>query len=147
MKPKSAAPAEAPSEELVEEAETKTEDTKSFTDEDLKKVWDAFKDGRKQKGFYQEAALLNHAYIREEETIRLQIHNPILEIIFDKIKVELLAHLRSELKNNKLKVELEKLETESKKMIYTNKEKFDHLAEQYPTVKLLQEKLGLDPDF
>lgn len=55
--------------------------------------------------------------------------------------------MRKHLSNGSIKVELEKLETESKKMIYTNKEKFDHLAEQYPTVKALQEKLGLDPDF
>lgn len=113
----------------------------------MKKAWEAFKTERKQKGFDQEAALLNHEYVREEEIIRLQIHNPILEFIFDKIKVELIAHLRKELKNGGIKVELEKLESESKKMIYTNKEKFDHLAEQYPTIKLLQEKLGLDTDF
>ncbi len=32
-------------------------------------------------------------------------------------------------------------------MLYTNKEKFDHLAEKYPSLKLLQEKLSLDPDY
>ena len=92
-------------------------------------------------------ALLNHEYLSNEGLISIQIHNPILEIIFDKIKVELIAHLRKTLKNNSIRIELEKLESESKKMIYTNKEKFDHLAEQYPTIKLLQEKLGLDTDF
>jgi hypothetical protein len=51
------------------------------------------------------------------------------------------------LQNDILKVELEKLESESKKMIYTNKEKFDHLAAKHPAVKLLQEKLSLDPDY
>lgn len=122
-------------------------ESKEFTDEDLKNAWESFKEGRKTKGNDQEVALLNHEIKRSDKLIQLQIHNPILEIIFDKIKVELIAHLRKQLGNNDVRVELEKLETESKKMIYTNKEKFDHLAEQYPNVKLLQEKLGLDPDF
>lgn len=132
---------------IKEEVETTPSATSDFTNEELKKVWNTFKEERKQKGFDQEVALLSHKFVREKELIKLQIHNPILEIIFEKIKVELLAHLRKGLKNGKIKVELEKLESESKKMIYTNKEKFDHLAEQYPTVKTLQEKLGLDPDY
>ena len=34
-----------------------------------------------------------------------------------------------------------------KKLLYTNKEKFEHLAEKNSAVRQLQEKLGLDPDF
>ena len=37
--------------------------------------------------------------------------------------------------------------TSSKKVIYTNKEKFDHLAEKNPTLNDLKERLGLDTDF
>jgi len=36
---------------------------------------------------------------------------------------------------------------ESKRVIYTPSEKFKYLAEKHPTLKILQEKLGLDPDF
>ena len=36
---------------------------------------------------------------------------------------------------------------QSKKIAYTNKEKFEHLAEKNPLLKELKEKLGLDPDF
>ena len=79
--------------------------------------------------------------------MRIQIHNSILEVTFDKLKVDLQSHLRTVLQNDAIKVELEKLEIASKKMLYTNKEKFDHLAEKYPAIKLLQEKLNLDPDY
>ncbi len=79
--------------------------------------------------------------------MRIQIHNSILEVTFDKLKVDLQSHLRTVLQNDAIKVELEKLENASKKMLYTNKEKFDHLAEKYPAIKLLQEKLNLDPDY
>ena len=81
------------------------------------------------------------------DSVKIQIHNSILELTFDKLKVELQAHLRKELKNDVIKVELEKLESESKKMLYTNKEKFNHLADKYPAIKLLQVKLSLDPDY
>jgi len=33
------------------------------------------------------------------------------------------------------------------KMLYTDKEKFEHLKKKYPALKDLQERLGLDPEF
>jgi DNA polymerase-3 subunit gamma/tau len=38
-------------------------------------------------------------------------------------------------------------EAGSKKVMYTNKEKFDYLAEKNPALKDLKERLGLDMDF
>jgi DNA polymerase-3 subunit gamma/tau len=38
-------------------------------------------------------------------------------------------------------------EMDVKKMAYTNKEKFDLLAEKNPMLKELKERLGLDTDF
>ena len=38
-------------------------------------------------------------------------------------------------------------ERQSKKVAYTNKEKFDHLAEKNPVLNQLKEKFGLDADF
>jgi len=37
--------------------------------------------------------------------------------------------------------------TDTKKVIYTNREKFEHLAEKNPNLLELKERLGLDPDF
>lgn len=36
---------------------------------------------------------------------------------------------------------------DDKKVIYTNREKFDHLVEKNPKLKDLKERLGLDTDF
>lgn len=119
----------------------------SFTDEELASAWNNFIDIRKENGSEQEVAFLKHKFVRENDVVTIQIHNSILENTFNKIRVELLSHLRKSLQNDTIKVELEKLESESKKMIYTNKEKFDHLADKNPLIKLLQEKLSLDPDY
>ncbi len=125
-----------------------------FTDEALEKAWNTFIEDRKastnkpeEQGSEREIAFLKHNYVRTNNVITIQIHNSVLELTFDKLKVDLQAHLRKSLQNDGIRIELEKLESESKKMLYTNKEKFNHLADKYPTIKLLQEKLSLDPDY
>ena len=130
--------------EEVQEQEVKS---REYSDEELNQAWASFIDQRKQNGSEQEVAFLKHKYVCSNDVVTIQIHNSILENTYDKIRVELLAHLRTVLQNDKIRVDLEKLESESKKMIYTNKEKFDHLAEKFPAIKSLQEKLSLDPDY
>ncbi len=128
-------------------SEIKKTKSNSFTNEELADSWNQFIERRKNLGSDQEVAFLKHNYVHENSVVTIQIHNSILELTFDKIKVELQAHLRSTLENDSIKVELEKLESSAKKMLYTNKEKFSHLTEKYPSLKLLQEKLSLDPDY
>jgi len=130
----------------------KSDEKKEFTNEpytenDIIKAWDDFKELRKEMGNDQEVAFLNHDFIHTNGLIKVQIHNSILEVTFDKIRVELLAHLRKSLANDSIKIDIEKLEVESKKMLYTNKEKLDHLASIHPNIAILKEKLGLDPDY
>lgn len=131
----------------IEPNQTKELVLNAYTPEDFTKAWSAFIDIRKEIGSEQEVAFLKHQYVLSNDVVKIQIHNSILELTFDKLKVDLQTHLRKFLKNDAIKVELEKLESESKKMLYTNKEKFNHLAEKYPAIKLLQEKLSLDPDY
>ncbi len=90
---------------------------------------------------------MQQKFTLENTTITIQYHNAVLTDTFDKIKVELQAFLRQELQNDYIKLATEQLEASNEKMIYTNKEKFDYLAEKYPVVKLLQQKLSLDPDY
>ncbi len=119
----------------------------SYNDEELSNAWAGFIEVRRKLGSDQEVAFLKHTYVRKGDVLKIQIHNSILELTFDKLKVELQSYLRSSLQNDNIKIELEKLESSSKKMLYTNKEKFEHLAEKHPTIKILQEKLSLDPDY
>jgi DNA polymerase-3 subunit gamma/tau len=55
--------------------------------------------------------------------------------------------LRNKLGNNTIQVIGDLKESTEKKVVYTNREKFEHLAEKNPTLKQLKERLGLDPDF
>lgn len=62
------------------------------------------------------------------------------------IRTELLQFLRSNLNNRSLTLEAKLVQMESNEMIYTDRERFNYLAQKYPKLKKLQEKLGLDPD-
>jgi DNA polymerase-3 subunit gamma/tau len=61
--------------------------------------------------------------------------------------VELQGFLRTSLKNSKIILDSVVEEVKNEDMMYTNKEKFDHLAKKYPALTELQQKLGLDPDY
>lgn len=67
--------------------------------------------------------------------------------MLNNIKVELTGFLREKLKNTSIQVAGNLQTGEEKKVIYTNREKFDFLAEKNPMLKELKDRLGLDTDF
>ena len=77
----------------------------------------------------------------------ITLSNDVLKITFDRVKADLQGFLRTNLKNGRIILEATVTETAQEDMIYTNNEKFTHLAKKHPALKELQEKLGLDPDY
>lgn len=83
----------------------------------------------------------------EDTTVKIELSNPVEEPLLHSIKSVLTTHLREKLGNSSISVVGEVMEIVSKKVAYTNKEKFEHMAEKNTAIKELKEKLGLDPDF
>lgn len=77
----------------------------------------------------------------------VHLHNHFQETLINTIKVDILTFLREKLANNRIQLMGEHKTFDDKKVIYTNREKFDHLAEKNPKLKDLKERLGLDTDF
>ena len=73
--------------------------------------------------------------------------NPVEEAFLMAIKSDLLGYLREKLNNSTIQLEGVVQHTAVKKKAYTNKERFEYLAEKNPLLRQLQEKFGLDPDF
>jgi hypothetical protein len=121
--------------------------SEDFSKDDLDKIWQEFVDIRKENGKDQEVMLLKEAYTLEDTKVILKLSNEVLKYTFNNIKVELQGFLRANLHNNKIVVDSIIEEIENEDMMYTNKEKFEHLAKKYPALKELQQKLGLDPDY
>jgi len=121
--------------------------TEKFTDSDLKNAWKDFKE--KRSGRAQEQNVLSQPYALSEDkkVITIQLSNSVQLDILSEIRSDLMIHLKSILKNDTFQIEGTVAKDESKEMLYTNKEKFNHLAKKNPQIKSLQEKLGLDPEF
>lgn len=64
------------------------------------------------------------------------------------MKLDLLTYLRDKVGNDTLQLGGEiKTVADDKKVLYTNREKLDHLMEKNPVVKELKDRFGLDTDF
>jgi hypothetical protein len=120
-------------------------DNKLFTEEEFKDAWSAFAESRKvQRGDYQ---LLNQQFEIQENRVVVFLSNPIQEAMLNEFKTELNTFLRERLHNNSIQVTGELRMEADKKIIYTNRDKYDFLVAKNPLIKELKDKLGLDTDF
>lgn len=124
---------------------TVTEPDRPFTEDALTRAWNEFAETRKM--YQAEYHLLSQPFTRKENQIVIALHNPVEETLLGHFKGDLTTHLREKLKNNSIQVAGELRKEEDKKIIYTNKEKFDYLVEKNPLLKEMKDRLGLDTDF
>ena len=118
-----------------------------YSEDQLAKAWEEFKANFEAKSLHHEVLILKEAYQVDDHKITVSIPNEALESTFEKFRGELLMHLRNSLKNDHISISSQVIELERGKMLYTDREKFEHLKKKYPALKDLQEKLGLDPEF
>ncbi len=111
----------------------------------LRDVWSQYAEQR--KNHVAEYHLLNQSFTLKSNIVTVQLTNPVEEPLLAAMRLDLVNYLREKLGNGRLQVESEMQQTTTKKKAYTNKEKFEYLAEKNPLLKNLQERLGLDPDF
>lgn len=116
-----------------------------YTEAQLRQAWEAFAVQRKK--FQAEFQMLSQSYRLENHVITVELLSPVHETMLNNIKSELTGFLREQLRNNAIQVTGQLYTGEEKKIIYTNREKFDFLAEKNPMLKKLKERLGLDTDF
>lgn len=118
---------------------------KTFSIEELKQAWNEFTEQRKsQVGEYH---LLRQEFDYHDNIITIHLSNQVEEPLLQSIRTPLTEFLRLRLGNDSINVISQVKEVQSKKIAYTNKEKFDHLAEKNPILLELKERLGLDPDY
>lgn len=116
-----------------------------FTEEQLREVWNAYAEQRKK--FQAEYQMLSQPYRLEGSVITVDLLSPVHETMLNNIKLELTSFLREKLKNSIIQVTGQLQSIQDQKIIYTNREKFDFLAEKNPMLKELKDRLGLDTDF
>ncbi|CAN5441842.1 hypothetical protein BH09BAC3_BH09BAC3_30410 [soil metagenome] len=113
--------------------------------EKLMEVWHEYAEQRKnQAGEYQ---LLKREFEFEHPVVFVILTNPVEETLIENFRRDFITFLRDRLKNSELTIKTKLRQTEGKRVIYTAKEKFEHLAEKNPYLNELKERLGLDWDF
>lgn len=111
----------------------------------LKKAWEEYAEQRKaQVAEYQ---ILLREFTYQSPIITIPLLNPVEESLLDNFRRDLTQFLRDRLRNNDLTLVSALQSTEGKKVIYTSREKFEHLAEKYPYLHELKERLGLDWEY
>ncbi len=124
--------------------------TNPFTEEALQIKWDDFLQKLETDERYTEIVWLKRKLNLEGTKINLFVDNALQKsmLLESTVYTELIGYLRKTLENADIKITVEVAETvEEKKMVYTQAEKYNYLAEKYPNLHLLKNALGLDYDY
>ncbi len=114
----------------------------------LKKEWDTYGLQLKNEGKDNEYNLMTQDFeLLDDHTITIHISNSIEQDILVRFKTELLKHLRDNLDNDQIKIDTSLKKVEKSEKIYTNTDKFNHLAKKNPNLIKLKNKFGLDTEF
>jgi DNA polymerase-3 subunit gamma/tau len=133
----------------IEEIKKKVDERKNpFTEDQLKSVWEKFTNQLKLEGKDNECNLMTQDYeLKDPTSIIIHITNSIEQDILLRFKTELLKFLKDNLENDGITIDTELKQQEQSEKIYTNTDKFNHLAEKNPHLKMLKKKFGLDTEF
>jgi DNA polymerase III subunit gamma/tau len=139
LKPKSS------SQDVKEEPKVVETIDRAINGEELKQAWNEYAEQRKDQ--VAEYYLLKRGFDKNGTMLTISLTNPIEEPLLQGMKTNLVTYLRERLNNSSIQVTGILKEATSTRMAYTNKEKFDSMAQKNPLLHTLKEKFGLDPDF
>ena len=131
---------------IVQEPENQT--NKSFTADELQVVWNKLIKDLHQRNRMSEYVILNRKFTLDGTTIHIEVNNEIqVDLLTISLRTEILNHLRKELHNSTIHLEVVVSKEEVKTMIYTQADKFKFMAEKNPALHDLRSALGLDYDY
>ncbi|MCJ8165538.1 DNA polymerase III subunit gamma/tau [Pontibacter sp. E15-1] len=142
------APVPATQTAVAEEEEDTSYGTLAAVDQArLKTVWHSVL-RRKRDENMMEYTLMNRQYhVSDENEITLHLENHVMLDQFTALRPALLAELKKELGNRSLKLKAEVMEVQEGNKMYTSQDKFNYLADKYPMLVDMKQRLGLDMDF
>ena len=122
--------------------------TSPFTQEDLKSYWNEFASSLKVDFPHLFTTLTSREpVLKENWQIELEIDNRILEEELSLKKEDLLDFLKQKLNNFQITLKIRIQENQKELKPYTDKEKFEKMAEKNPALNKLKEQLDLDIEY
>ncbi|KAA3439747.1 DNA polymerase III subunit gamma/tau [Rufibacter hautae] len=115
----------------------------------LQQLWKLYVDRVKHTDRTLEYTILNREWYfdAEKAEVHLQVENEVQVAEFNSFKPEFLLYLRQALGHNRLQVHIDVVQQVSGRKLYTSQDKYNYLADLYPALKDLKNRLGLDTDF
>lgn len=116
-----------------------------LTQEEVNSCLQRYAQELKKVGKMSEYSLLNQDIALDGNTIVISLINSVQQDILLSMQENMLAHLKTSLQRTNLCVKGMIIpQTQETHRPYTAREKFNYLLQQYPAVRLLQDKLGLE---
>jgi len=124
----------------------KISDTNAFSQEQLNVAWEKFALLYKDEEPRMYSTLTAQSpVLLENFQVSLVLNNPLQEEEVSKLKVVLVNFLAKELSNGKIELKTTVTDdAQGNKRFYTDREKFDHLAEKNPSLIKFKQQFGLD---
>jgi DNA polymerase-3 subunit gamma/tau len=135
-----AAPTPNTSSQIIGEAE--------YSLASFKQEWTAFAEQMRSNHKMLSATALSQLPAQQSpDNWLLKVSSIAIQEEVEKVKPELLQHLRIRLNNKNIRLEVMIDEMDSGRQLYTNTEKLNYLVKQYPKLAELRDRLGLEADF
>ncbi len=118
----------------------------TFTQDQLTVAWEKFATSYKDNDPRMFSTLTTqHPTLKEDFQVEFALNNPLQEEEVQKIKTTLVTFLQKELLNSNIQLVTIVSETpQGNKKFYTDKEKFEHLAQKNPSLLKFKQQFGLD---
>ncbi len=121
-----------------------------YNEEQLIAVWNEIANQFKKSNFINKYVMMNREFHLIEGLIHLKVENEVQVQQFNEtIRLELLTTLRDKLKNSQIDIVLDVLpdEENAKRSLYTQEDKYNHLAAKYPILVEMKQTFGLDYEY
>ncbi|MDO7884436.1 DNA polymerase III subunit gamma/tau [Hymenobacter cheonanensis] len=115
----------------------------------LQSVWQQLAEERRAQEKMSEFMVLNRPVVAgADHVITLTVDNPVQVVQFNDFRAEFMAELRRRTGHPGLTVQTEvATAAPTGRKLYTSNDKFAYLAEKYPALQEMKQRLGLDADF
>jgi DNA polymerase-3 subunit gamma/tau len=115
----------------------------------LQSVWQQLAEERRAQEKMSEFMVLNRPVeAGADHVITLTVDNPVQVVQFNDFRAEFMAELRRRTGHPGLTVQTEvAMAAPTGRKLYTSNDKFAYLAEKYPALQEMKQRLGLDADF
>jgi DNA polymerase-3 subunit gamma/tau len=131
-----------------EEEQARSETATPFTQEALINLWDEYAERLKNDSPHLYSTMKNsRPQLDNDWNIRFTLDNKVLHDELNNNKTALMEFLRNRLNNYRIQLHTIVAETPRNHKPYTDKEKFDRMAEKNPALRNLREELDLEIEY